>query len=272
MKSVVFLVLASLCLTNHSLVAQGWLPMGARSNMLGNATVALVDSWSFHHNPGAVAEITSTSFGVSYENRFLLQELQSQGVVFAQPLKKGVISAGVQSYGFSLYRTMRAGIGYSMRLGDKISAGVQLNYMGIRLQELYGSHNTVTAEAGILAHITDNWTVGAAVFNIGRAKLDDFADDRYTTLIRIGTGYTVSSKVKLLAEAEKHIDYAVRLKTGVDYQVLSSFSLRGGFATQPMEFSFGAGYKFKTVQLDMGTAFHRELGWSPHFSITYQKK
>ena len=71
---------------------------------LANASVCLTDAWAFHHNPGAIAGIKQTSIGLSYENRFTLKELQNQALVIAHPLKKGVISLGAQTYGFSLYR------------------------------------------------------------------------------------------------------------------------------------------------------------------------
>lgn len=253
-------------------VSQGWLPMGGRSNSMANATVAFSDPWSYHHNPGALAEVDKVSFGISYENRFLLKELQSQGMVYVQPLKKGVLSIGAQLYGFELYRTYRAGVGYSMKLSEMLSAGVQMNYQGIRLSDNYGSKNTVTAELGLLAKITEEWKIGVSIFNLGRSKLSEFQDDRFSTLMRLGTSYSFSEKVIVAAEFEKNIDFPLRFKTGIDYQVIDNFFFRAGFATQPVEFSFGFGYKLKNFQLDLGSAYHQQLGWSPHFSLTYKGK
>ena len=64
--------------------AQGWLPMGSRSHALGNASVAIEDIWAYHHNPAALSNLKKIEFGVSYENRFLMKELQSQGLVVAR--------------------------------------------------------------------------------------------------------------------------------------------------------------------------------------------
>lgn len=252
--------------------SQGWLPMGGRSNSMANATVAISDPWAFHHNPGALAEIEKQTFGVSYENRFLLKELQSQGLIYVQPLKTGVLSVGAQLYGFNLYRTHRIGAGYSLKLSDKFSAGVQMNYQGIRLPDNYGSKNTVTAELGVLAKITEEWRIGASVFNLGRAKLSEYQDDRFTTLMRLGTSYTFSKKVLVTAEVEKNVDFPTRFKAGLDYELIDNFFFRAGFATQPIEISFGFGYKFKVLQIDLGSSYHQVLGWSPHFSLTYQRK
>ena len=252
---------------------QGWLPMGSRSHALGNASVAIDDIWAYHHNPANLVSLKKLGFGLSYENRFLLKELQSQGFVVALPLKAGVISFGLQSFGFKNFRTNRLGVGYSMKLADFLSCGVQLNYHQVRLTDAYGRKDALTAELGLKANITDNWKVAFSVFNLTRTKISEFGEDRLTTLMRLGTQYTFSEKVMLVAELEKNIEFPVRFKTGIEYSPIKKLFLRGGFATQPIELSAGLGYRFKEqFQLDIGSAYHQILGWSPNFSFTYQMK
>ena len=252
---------------------QGWLPMGSRSHALGNASVAIDDIWAYHHNPANLVSVKKLGFGLSYENRFLLKELQSQGFVVALPLKAGVISFGLQSFGFKNFRTNRLGVGYSMKLAEFLSCGVQLNYHQVRLTDAYGRKDALTAELGLRANITDNWKVAFSVFNLTRTKISEFGEDRLSTLMRLGTQYTFSEKVMLVAELEKNIEFPVRFKTGIEYSPIRKLFLRGGFATQPIEISAGLGYRFKEqFQLDLGSAYHQILGWSPNFSFTYLMK
>lgn len=252
---------------------QGWLPMGSRSHALGNASVAIDDIWAYHHNPANLVSVKKMGFGLSYENRFLLKELQSQGFVVALPLKVGVISLGLQSFGFKNFRTNRLGVGYSMKLADFLSCGVQLNYHQVRLTDAYGRKDALTAELGLRANITDNWKVAFSAFNLTRTKISEFGEDRLTTLMRFGTQYTFSEKVMFVAELEKNIEFPVRFKTGIEYSPIRKLFLRGGFATQPIELSAGLGYRFKEqFQLDLGSAYHQILGWSPNFSLTYLMK
>lgn len=266
------LVIAAMLFTMSSLYAQGWLPSGARSMSMSNASVGLHDVWSYHNNPGALGKIDRLSVGLAYENRFLLRELQSQGLTFAIPMKVGVLSIGGLSYGYTQFRSTKAGIGYSLPLSDRFYAGVQLNYQGIQLSQNYGNANTMTAEAGIYAEVTEKWSLGVSVFNLSRTRLSEFQDDRLTTVMRLGTAYTFSKKLLVSAEFEKSIDYDLRFKSGLEYQIKDNFYFRGGIATAPVEFSFGTGYDFGAIQLDLGTAYDMILGWSPHFSLTYQAK
>lgn len=268
MSRIHFIVFA--LLSSANIQAQGWKPAGARSMSMANSTVALVDVWSFHHNPAGLAFVKNVSAGLSYENRFLLKELQTQAAVVAQPLKVGVISAGAQMYGYRTYRTTRVGLGYSMLLGEKISAGVQLNYQGIRIDN-YGSKGTVTAEAGFLAKINSKVSLGVSVMNIGMAKLSEFEDDRFSTYMRLGLNYQISSKVDILAEIDKSIETKLRVKAGMEYELVERFFFRLGAASIPTEITFGIGYEFKNrIKVDLGSAWHQHLGWSPHFGLTYE--
>src|SRR5690606_5738232 len=121
----------------QGIFSQGWQPMSSRSMSLANATVALDDVWAYHHNPAAMANLKKIEFGVSYENRFLLKELQSQGLVVALPMKRGVVSIGSQSFGYNQFRTYRTGLGYSMKLSELLSVGVQLNHHFVRINPTY---------------------------------------------------------------------------------------------------------------------------------------
>jgi len=266
------LAIAVICCSVNGANAQGWLPSGGRSMSMSNASVALHDVWSYHNNPGALAKVDRLSAGLAYENRFLLRELQSQGLTVAVPLKVGVLSVGGLTYGYTQFRSTKAGLGYSMPLSERFYAGVQLNYQGIQLSQNYGNANTVTAEAGLYAEVTDKWSMGFSVFNLSRTRLSEFKDDRLTTVMRLGTSYEFSKKLLIAAEFEKSIEYDLRFKSGLEYQIIDDFYFRGGIATAPVEFSFGTGYNFGIIQLDLGTAYDMILGWSPHFSITYQGK
>lgn len=254
----------------HFSFGQSYLSTGARSNSMANSSVSLCDGWSYFHNPGALGNLTKVEIGLSYENRFLLKELQTQSVVYAQPLKKGVMSLGATFYGLDVYRSGRAGFGYSLQLFENLCAGVQMNYQSIHFSSNYNVSRTVTAEAGLYVKITDRWKLGISVFNIGRSKFSRDFDERISTVMRIGSLYQFSEIVRVTIEAEKNVNYLLRLKSGVEYNPLKKVFFRVGVATQPMEYAFGFGYRFSHIQLDLGSAYHQLLGWSPHFTLSYK--
>ena len=268
MKKLLLLVCA-IGLIPFSGFTQDVYKMGARSAALANASVALDDCWAYHHNPGMLGFVTQGAFGVSYENRFFLRELQYQGITFVQPLKVGVLSAGGQYSGFELYRTSRAGMGYSLKLAEFISMGVQVNYLNVRQPAEYGTKHGVSAEFGLAARISKKWLLGASVYNITRARFAAYQDERFATLIRIGARYEISSRLKWLMEFEKDVLFPLKLKGALEYEPLTDFYLRGGVSTAPLEITFGLGYQFKGLRLDLASCFKQILGFSTGVSLHY---
>lgn len=190
-------------------------------------------------------------------------------MAYAQPLKYGVFSVGAQFYGYQQFRTQRIGAGYSLKLANRFFAGIQLNYQGLQLNENYGNRHGVTAEAGLQALLTDNWRLGFSVMNIGRAKLNDYQDERFSSIFRLGMSYLLSDKVLFLLESSKTVAHKARIKAGVEYLAVKNFFVRAGISGAPVEFSFGLGYKWNVIAIDTGSSYHQLLGWSPNFSLTY---
>jgi hypothetical protein len=263
------LLLSLLLFLSNVSLAQGWMPQGARAAAIGNAAVGLTDVFAFHHNPGALGFMTNASAAVSYENRFLLRELQSQSFAAATPLKTGVVSLGGQFYGYEHFRTTRIGGGYSMKLSDNFAAGVQMNYLNLRLDPFYGVKHAVTAEVGGLLKVDDNLSLGFSVFNLGRSRLSEYQDDRFSTIMRIGGFYKFSDHLAIAAEIGKDITHKVRVRTGLEYQPIDVLYFRLGMQTSPIEFSGGVGVKLNAFQLDIASHYHQLLGWTPGLNLIY---
>ncbi|WP_417265862.1 hypothetical protein [Brumimicrobium sp.] len=265
MKTII--IVAFTLLSAFIVNAQGWMSQGARVGALANNGVTFVDAFSFHHNPGALGFIEQGSAGISYESRYALKELQSQSVAVAVPLKVGVISVGGQFYGYDTYRTTRAGLGYSMKLSEKISAGVQFNYLGMNLGAYYGSKHGISAEVGALAKLNNKVSLGFSVVNLGRAKLSEFKDDRFGTLLRLGISYQLIEELLIVAEVEQEVTHDTRLRAGLEYHPIDLLYIRAGVQGAPMDFSFGIGLKYERFKLDLSTQYNQVLGWTPAASF-----
>ena len=267
-KTCIFILLFT-----NNLFGQGYSFSGSRSQALANASICLNDVFSYHNNPANTAKINQVAFGIAYENRFLLKALQHQSYAIAIPLKFGVFSIGGNSFGFRDFRTFKNGIGYSMRLLEELYMGVQVNHHLIRLAPPYGANQTVTGEIGLTYDVSKDLSFGIALFNIGRNELIENPNERYTTSIRIGTSYKISSMVKALAEFEKDVIHPLRFKSGIEYIPDDNLAFRIGFSTAPIELSFGLGWIFsERYYLDFGTQYHQILGWSPNFSFRFDLK
>ena len=259
-------------LITFSYFAQDIYKIGARSASLAHASVSVNDIWAYHHNPGMLGFSEAAGVGAYYENRFQLKELQYQGLTLVQPLKIGVLSAGAQYSGMEHYRTSRAGIGYALKLSDFIAMGLQLNYLNVRQSVEYGIKHGVSAEFGLAAQISKKWMLGASVYNISRARFATYQNERFATLLRIGAQYNISPKIDWLMEVEKDVLFPMKLKGAFEYQPITDFYLRMGLSTAPLEYSFGLGYNFKGLYLDIASSYKQILGFSTGVSLQYYWK
>lgn len=244
---------------------------GARSIGMANASVTLTDCWSAFHNQAGLAWTDRISAGASYDNRFTLANLSTKGFVFALPLKAGTFALSGDVYGYNMYNEKKAGIAFAKKLGEKFSAGVQLDYLNTFINDdYYGSHTTFAVEAGLLAEPLKNFKVGFHVYNLSRTKLAEYADEKIPTIFRLGASYKFSEKLLWCIEEEKDIDQKAVFKSGLEYHVVDALWLRGGAGSNPTLFSFGFGLKVSGLVIDIASTYHQVLGFSPAVSLTYQ--
>ncbi len=244
-------------------------PIGARSSAMGNASVSLSDVWSAQHNQAGLGFVRDYSAGVYYENRFLLKELSIKGAAIAVPVRAGTFGLCITSFGYTQYSENKYSLSFAKAFGNKLSAGIALDYLSTKIAEGYGSRSVFAAEAGIIAKPLKNLAIGAHVYNPTRAKLSSYNDERLPTIIRLGADYSFSDKVILAIETEKDIAQKALFKAGMEYKAVKEFYLRIGIATNPTLSSFGFGINLKNLKIDFAANYHQVLGISPQVGLSY---
>ncbi|MDQ3193176.1 MAG: hypothetical protein M3Q58_16450 [Bacteroidota bacterium] len=243
--------------------------LGARSAAMGNSSVAISDLWSVHHNQAGLAGLDKMQAGIYYENRFLIPELSLKGLALAMPVKNGVFGLSVSQFGFALYNESKVGLSYAQKLGEKVSAGVQLDYLNTFIAEGYGNKGMITGEAGVQAELAPGLTIGAHIFNPFRVKLATHNNERIPTIMRLGLNYEISNKVLICAETLKDTDHKPVFRAGLEYNVIEQLYLRAGISSNPGMHTFGFGLNLKHFKIDFASSIHSVLGYSPMVSINY---
>lgn len=246
------------------------LPMGARFAGMGYAGLALTDLWSLRLNPAGLAGLDKPMAGLLYQRHFFAEELAQQGLAVAVPLGNGTLGIGADRFGYALYNETKASVAYAMRFGEGLRAAVQLDHLGVRLGENYGSTAAFIAELGVQAKLTEALWLGAHLYNPNRALLGGPYDERVPTLLRAGLAYTFSDKLLMTAEVEKDIDRAERFRFGVEYNPNKVLFVRTGLATGPMQGHFGAGFRLKQLDIDLAVALRSQLGPTPVIGLNYR--
>ena len=243
--------------------------IGARSSGMANSSVSLSDVWSAHQNQAGLGFLHNYSAGVYYENRFLLKELSIRGAVVAVPVKGGTFGLCITNFGYTSYNENKYSLSFAKSFGNKLSAGIAMDYLTTKIAEGYGTKGVFTAEFGIQAKPIKGLTIGFHIYNPTRTKLADYYNERIPTIIRLGADYNFSDVVLLAVETDKDISQKANFKAGIEYRVVKEFYLRIGIATNPTLSSFGFGLNLKNIKIDISTSYHQVLGFSPQLGLTY---
>lgn len=245
---------------------------GGRAAGMAGATVALSDVWSAFHNQAGLAQIKKFNGGIYNETPFLMNELSTRGLAAAIPVSGGVFGLSLNYYGFDLYNEKRAGLAFAKAFSEKISAGIQIDYLGTSISEGYGSKSNFTFEAGARIEILTALFLGVHIYNPIRTKLADDFNEKLPAILKAGLAYHPSDKVVVSVESEKNSDAKNVIKAGVEYHIVKMLYLRSGVASNPSKICFGFGLDFESFKFDFAASHHQDLGYSPNVSLTYLMK
>lgn len=241
---------------------------GARSNAMGKASVSSINIWSNYNNQAALAKLKEIEFGVFYENRFQLEDLSTKAIAFYYPTKLGGFNLNYSQFGSDLYKESKIGLGYSKALGEHLWASVQINQMKVKLNQAYGEQSKYNFEIGLLAEIFSDFYLGFHIFNPSQEKFETmYFDEAIPTIARFGFSWHLSKETILNTEIEKDFDNDARVKLGIEHQFVKDLFIRLGVSSKPNQISFGIGYQYKIVKMNLAYSKHQNLGYTPSFDL-----
>ncbi len=236
-------------------------PISAVYTGLGAYSTLHADVFSFSNNQAALAQIKSSSFGVYGERRFMLTATSIYNASVAIPTALGNFGVNMKRFGYKNFNENQLGLAYARSLGPRLDLGVQFNYYDYRVPS-YQNDNTINAEIGLVAHLTDKLNAGVHVYNPVGGKFSK-TDEKLTSVYTFGLGYDASEQFFISAELVKEQDYPVNVNMGFQYRFEKIFFLRGGIATANSRGFAGAGISWNNFRLDVSGSYHPQLGFSP---------
>lgn len=244
--------------------------IGARSISMGNISVVGTDFHSLYHNQAAMAYYGKSSVGLDYDQGFFADKNLSTKSVGAI-INTGIGSLGVQMkyFGFQLYNEQKVGLAYGRKLGKYLAIGVQLDYFRTYIGQDYGNAQALSFEIGFYSKLSEKLELGAHILNpIGMTIGNEFKES-LPIGFKFGLLYHIDENLLIACEVEKTLTEKAIYKFGLEYLISNYFSVRTGLSTQPTLFSFGMGLNLQKWHLDVGTAYHQNLGFTPRISLYF---
>ncbi len=234
---------------------------------MGSVCIMKTGFWTSFNNQASLAYNNAISAGVNYENRFFISELGTRTAGLVIPAGKSSLGIIWSHFGYPDFRRDMAGFACGLALSDKIAAGVQIDYFFEKTSGDYTNDQKITFEAGLQIIPSENTRIGIHIFNpVPNSLRKSFLPSTLT----VGAGTEISKVLFAGAEIEMSSGEKLLLRTGFEYEAGKSFWLRGGFSTENSSFSFGLGYLFKSIKLDIGFSTHEKLGVTSSVSLIFK--
>lgn len=239
-------------------------------NYIGTGAYSIThsDAFSFTVNQASLARINNVWAGVYGEKRFMLNELSLYNMVLTVPAKSGNFGITGSYYGFNQFNESQAGLAYARSLSSKIDIGVQFNYNAIKVAG-YGNASAVSAEAGIILHLSDKLHAGIHVNNPAGGKFNKGKNEKLPFVYTAGLGYEASEKFFVSAEVEKEEDQPVNVNAGLQYKFFSQLMARAGLSSATSTAWMGIGIGIKSFRIDAAASYHPHLGITPGLMLLF---
>lgn len=256
--------------TAPTLPAQpAWLP-AAKYQTAGTYSLHFQHAFTPQQNQAALAHIPAITAGIHAERRFMIQAMNAYTATIAIPLSAGTFGFTAQQYGFTAYKEQKLAIAYGRQLGTKVSIGIQLDYLS-RSIPVYGNAATVTAEAGILFHITGNWHAGLHTVNPAGQKIGA-AKEPLPAIWAAGIGYEASGSCLLSAEVIKEQTQPLNARVMLEYRIVRPLAIMLGISTTPQLNTAAVDCSWDNLRLRLSASYHSVLGITPGLTIIWQQK
>lgn len=214
-------------------------------------------------NVAGISTLSTTSFGISADYKFGLQELSNAQIRIAKPYQFGVLLLQWNSLGNTNYNVNDWGLSLAKNLSPSFAMGLSVRYK--REQIGHDNYSGLLADMGVQYQISNSLSASSIVYNPFRQYLEPSA-------FHLGLKYIASDKVNLAVSMQKIESLPTALVTQIHYKPSSKIVLFSSLSTQANNNAFGIAFWWDNLCIDTFLAYHYYLGFSPQMALTYSLK
>jgi len=241
---------------------------GAEGIGLGDQSVALQSPASAWINPASVTQ-QPLAFAVSGERRYESTGIEQLGALAILPSgENSGIGVAIRQMSIGSFTMQEGQLMYARKLFKQINIGAAVVARQMSIVE-YGNQTQFNVSIGANADIDENFHVSLVVRD--PVSQNWINDEETSPQYLFGVSYKAGRTAVLYSEIEKTLERSADLKFGALYHPIDPLFVRLGFNTAVESIHWGLGYRYRSVQLDLGSSYDFQLGWSPAISLVWQK-
>lgn len=245
---------------------------GAESAAMAGISSVLENPWSVLNNPACLAGFHHLSLNTFVEQRYLVTSVGCYALAATCPVWNGTLGIGLTYEGFQSFRDTRLSLAYGRKFANHFCGGVSLDYFNQSAGKEYTSIHQVSFTFGFAVKMSDKLSMAFSTFNPFRLYFKNHAYATLPSNYKLGLGYRPSPTMSVIAEIEKDLHYRPLFRLACKYGIRNEFFLRAGIQATPFSYSLGAGFLVRKVLIDLSTAYHQYLGFTPASSLQYLVK
>jgi hypothetical protein len=226
----------------------------------------ITDAISFTDNQAALAALPRFSGTIYMERRFLLTALSNYTVAAGMPSVHGNIGFVMQYNGFSEYNQTQFGAVYAKRLGSKASIGGQINFHNLNIAG-YGRASTLTAEVGVIWHLSEQLHTGMQIKNPVGGKFGNNGEEKIPSVYVFGCGYEPGNKFFTGIEIINEEDRPPNVNVLLQYHFIPACMIVAGISSATSSGWMGVKFYWKTFHIGTTASYHNQLGITPGLLI-----
>lgn len=262
-----------LLITLNTTARSNEIPYIGRSAGMGNAYISQYSVEATLHNQAGLARLSSISFSLFAQNRYLVKELTLKGIMIGIPIQKGVFSSSFYSFGPINWMESTFTIAYSRQLTPTISGGVQLNYFGMKLPEENHTISSLGAEVGFIYQFSPTLFAGIHIANPYSIPFKTSTyNEKIPWCFRLGGHQLITKELILAIEVEKFEKEDLLFKAGMEWAVTSNLYLRAGYNSGLSKLFTGIGIKFRFIEINIAFGYHQVPGITPSIALNFKLK
>ena len=193
-------------------------------------------------NVAGTSTLTTTSFGLSADYKFGLQELSNAQIRIAKPYQFGVLLVKWNSLGNTNYNVNDWGLSLAKNLSPSFAMGLSVRYK--REQIGHDNYGGLLADFGVQYQISNSLSASSVVYNPFRQYLEPSA-------FHLGLKYVDSDKVNLAVSIQKTESLPTALVAQIDYEPSSKIVLFSSLSTQANNNAFGITFLWDNLCLSL---------------------
>ena len=252
------------------LVAAGniWGQAGANLTALGGNTANPDAAFSLTNNPAHFVN-NKAELGVWGTNRFTGTNLVNGGFAFHAVHAHSAIGFSADYSGSPLFHKTGFYLHGGQKFKDNFSCGFSIGYRHLfQANEYRGIRGRVTGKLATHFAFTKKADAALVISNPWMVK-DEWS--LAPSSIHLSLGYLVATGSKVYAQFKQQNESSAIFGLALVHKFREQFEFRAALQNGYEPLSIGISWKQKNLSLSLASAYHTYLGFSPAFSLLWQK-